>query len=173
VGQPLFVVSRSEVVTIAVDVPEIEAASVDPGDPARVRIQALGGRSFEGKVTRTAWALNPATRTLRTEVDLPNPEGVLRPGLYAYVSIIEDEHKDALTVPSTAVVSEAGKSYCVAVSDGLAKRREVTLGLTEGKRTEVTSGLRDGEPVVEANAGALADNQRVEVNRPPLEGSKP
>jgi RND family efflux transporter MFP subunit len=165
-GDLLFIVARSDVVTITVGVPETDAPFVDPGDSARVRLQALEGKSFEGKVTRTAWALDAATRTLRVEIDLPNPDKTLRPGLYAYATIVAEEHKDALTVPATAVVSDAGKSYCVAVVGGRAKRKEVKLGLSDGKRIEIVSGLSEGETIVEANASSLADGQSVERIEP-------
>lgn len=165
-GEMLFVVARSDIVTITVGVPEADAPFVNVGDPARVRLQALEGKTFEGKVTRTAWALDAATRTLRVEIDLPNAGDVLRPGLYAYATIIAEEHQDVLTVPGTAVISDGGKSYCVAVADGHAKRKEVGLGLSDGKRTEVVSGLDGGEKIVEANAASLADGQPVERSEP-------
>lgn len=165
-GEPLFLVARYDVATISVGVPEADAPFVDPGDAARVRLLALGDKTFEGKVTRTAWALDAATRTLLVEIDLPNPGEVLRPGLYAYATIVVDEHADVLTVPSTAVFKEGGKSYCVLVEGGRAKRREVQLGLVEGKRTEVVSGLGQGDKVVEANAASLADGQPVEAAKP-------
>jgi RND family efflux transporter MFP subunit len=170
--EPLFVVARSDVVTITVGVPEIEAPFVNPGDQARVRLQALEGRDFEGKVTRTAWALDSATRTLRTEIDLPNADGLLRPGLYAYATIIVEEHKDVLTVPATAVVSDAGKSFCVAVEDGRAKRKEAKLGLTDGKRTEVVSGIGPDELVVEVNAASLTDGEAVAEDKPPSDAPR-
>jgi RND family efflux transporter MFP subunit len=166
-GEPLFVVARSDVVTITVGVPETEAPYVNVGDKARVRLQALEGKSFEGKVTRTSWALDSATRTLRAEIDLPNADGLLRPGLYAYATIIAEEHKDVLTVPATAVVSDAGKSYCVTVEGGRARRKEVKLGLIDGKRTEIVSGIGEGEMVVEANAAPLTDGQAVARDEPP------
>ncbi len=78
-GEPLFVVARSGVVTISVGVPETDVPFVNAGDPARVRLLALNGRTFDGKVTRTAWALESATRTLLTEIDLPDPDDTLRP----------------------------------------------------------------------------------------------
>jgi HlyD family secretion protein len=161
-GEPLFVVARSEVVTIAVGVPETDAPFVNTGDVALVRAPALVGRTFEGKVTRTSWALDSATRTLRAEIDLPNPDGVLRPGLYVYVAIVVEEHKDVLTLPSTAVFKDGEKALCVAVSGGRAHRKEIKVGLSDGKRTEVLSGLEEGERIVEANAASLADGQPVE-----------
>ena len=66
----------------------------------------MKGRTVEGKVTRTAWALDPKTRTIRVEIDIPNPGGKLRPGLYAYATVIVEEHKDVLTIPTTAVVRQ-------------------------------------------------------------------
>jgi HlyD family secretion protein len=172
-GELLFVVSRSDVVTIAVGVPESDAPFVNPGDPARVRLLALDGKTFEGKVTRIAWALDPATRTLRSEIDLPNPADALRPGLYAYATIIAEEHKDVLTIPASAVVTEGGKSYCMAVADGHARRKEVALGLSDGKRTEVVSGLDADTMVVDANAASLADGQPVARIEPAGAGAKP
>ena len=171
-SDPLFVVARSDTVTIAVGVPEIEAALVGTGDRASVRLQALEGRTFEGKVARTAWALDSSTRTLRTEIDLPNPDGTLRPGLYAYASIVSEEHKGVLTLPASAVFSAGGKSYCVAVQGGVARRKEIKTGLGDGKRVEVVSGLAPDDLVVETNPIALADGQPLARNEPPAEAPK-
>jgi HlyD family secretion protein len=172
-GEPLLVVARSDRVTIAVGVPEADAPLVDAGDPARVRLQALGGRAFEGKVTRTSWSLDAATRTLRAEIDLPNPDGALRPGLYAYATIIAEEHAGALTLPAAAVVGEGDKTYCVVVADRRAARRPIRVGLNDGARVEVLSGLDGGEVVVSANAAALADGQPVEPQPAAGKGAKP
>ncbi len=172
-GELLFIISRSDIVTITVGIPETDAPFVNPGDQARIRLQALEGRAFEGKVTRTAWALDAATRTLRTEIDLPNADDLLRPGLYAYATIIAEEHKDALTVPAAAIVKDGEKSYCLTVADGRAKRREVMPGLVDGKRIEIVSGLNGGEKVVEANAASLYDEQPVLENKPPTDAGKP
>ena len=165
-GTPLFVVARSDVVTISVDVPEAFAAEVNPGDRASVKLQAMGGRIVEGKVTRISWALDPKTRTIRVEIDIPNPESRLRPGLYAYATIVAEEHPDVLTVPVSAIVEEDGKPRCVVVADGKAARRPLVLGLNDGTRAEVVSGLAAGDAVVKANAASLADGQPVQVIEP-------
>lgn len=164
---PLFVVARADLVTIAVGVPEADAPFVNPGDPAQVRLLALDDRKFDGKVTRTAWALENSTRTLLAEIDLASPNDLLRPGLYAYATINAEEHKNALTLPTTAIIKDAGKAFCVTVKDKVARRKEIKLGLTEGKRTEVLSGLSEGEAVVEANSSSLVDGQAVEQIAPP------
>ena len=165
-GEPLFVVARSDVVTVTVGVPEMYAAAVDPGDPAVIRLQAVPGRAFEGKVSRTAYSLDTRSRTLRTEIDLPNPDGTLHPGLYAYVSLAVDERKDVLTVPSTAVGREGAKAFCVAVLGGKAVRLPVEVGLSDGTKTEILSGLGGDEAVVKTYAPSLTDGQPVEAAGP-------
>jgi RND family efflux transporter MFP subunit len=163
---PLFVAARSDIVRIAVNIPETYATDVDPGDPAVIDLQAMKGRTVEGKVTRTAWALDPKTRTIRVEIDIPNPGGRLRPGLYAKAMVIVEEHKDVLTIPTTAVVQDKGKSFCVVVVDGKAVRRTIETGLSDGTRTEVTSRLDGSEEVVKASAGSIVEGQAVEVIKP-------
>jgi RND family efflux transporter MFP subunit len=166
-GEPLFIVARSDVVTITVGIPEAFASAINPGDRAEVRLQAMNGRTIDAKVSRISWALDPKTRTIGAEIDLPNPGGTLLPGLYAYATVIVDEHPDVLTVPTTAVVKEKDSSYCVAIVGGKAARRHVTTGLNDGTRTEVIAGIKEGDSVVKANAASLQDGQPVEVVEPP------
>ena len=164
-GDPLFVVARSDIATVVVAVPELFAAAVEPGDRASIRLQAIPGRTFEGKVTRTAYALDPKSRTLRAEVDLPNPDGKLHPGLYAYASIVAEEHPDALTLPTSAVGRDGDKAFCFVVRDGLAARRPIEVGLVAGASTEVVSGLVGDEAVVKAGIASLADGQPLEASK--------
>jgi RND family efflux transporter MFP subunit len=165
-SEPLFVVARSDVVTITIDVPEAYASDVNPGDRATVELRGTSSPPIEAKVTRTSWALDPKTRTIRVEVDIPNPEGRLRPGLYAYATVVAEEHADALTVPATALVRDKDRAWCVAVVDRKAVRRPVEVGLSDGTRAEILSGLRSDETVVKANAASLADGQPVEPTEP-------
>jgi RND family efflux transporter MFP subunit len=165
-GQPLFTVARDDIVRIAVSVPEMYATEVNPGDRVLIRLQALAGRNFEGKITRTSWTLDAKNRTLRTEIDVPNPKGTLRPGLYAYATIIVEEHADAMSVPSSALVRQDALAYCVAVVDGRAVRKPVTVGLDDGTRVEILSGLQGNEAIVKAYASSLADGQSVTLITP-------
>ena len=163
---PLFVAARTKLVTITVDIPETYSTDVNPGDRALIKLQAMKGQTVAGTVTRTAWALDPKTRTLRTEIDIPNPGGKLRPGLYAYATVIVDEHKDVLTIPTTAVIQEQDKAFCVVVVDGKAVRRAIETGLSDGTHTEVTSGLRGSEAIVKTSAASIVEGQAVEVVKP-------
>jgi HlyD family secretion protein len=163
---PMLVVSRSDIATVVVDVPESHATSVEPGAAIFVRLPTAGGKPFEGKVTRTAWALESKARTIRTESDFPDPEGKLRPGLYAYATIVVAEHRDVLTLPVTALIKEKETTFCVTVVDGKAVRKGVEIGLSDGTRTEILSGLTGEATVVKANAASLVDGQPVKVAEP-------
>ena len=142
-------------------------------DRALFRLQSIPGKPFEGTVTRSAYALDPKSRTLRVEIDLANPAGKLHPGLYAYASIIAEEHTDALTIPTTAVGRDADKPYCVVVRDGHASRRPIEPGLSDGTSTEVVSGLNGDELVVKAGVISLLDGQPVESTGPASSPSSP
>jgi HlyD family secretion protein len=165
-GQPLFTVARDDIVRVTVSVPEMFAPAVDAGDRALIRLQAVPGTELRAQVTRTSWMLDAKNRTLRTEIDVANPTGVLRPGLYAQVTVFVDEHADALIVPASAVIRQDSQPYCVTVVDGRAVRRPVTLGLDEGSRIEILSGLKSDAAVVKAYASSLEDGQAVAVIEP-------
>lgn len=161
--EPLFVVMRSDPVRIFVDVPEKDATSVNTGSRAIIRVQALGGKEFEGAVTRSAWALDRTSHTLRTEIDIPNPDGKLRPGMYAYAGIVVAEHADVLSLPASAVIKQGDKTVCCCVENGKVARKPITIGLSDGTSVEVVSGLDGSEEVVKANAGSLTEGQAVQV----------
>jgi HlyD family secretion protein len=165
-AEALFIVARSDIVTVRVNVPEGFAAAVNPGDRAVVKLQEMKGKTVEGKVSRISWALDPKTRTIRVEIDIPNPGGKLLPGLYAYATVIVEEHTDVLTVPTTAIITEKEKTFCVVVAGGRAAHRPIALGLNDGTLVEVVSGLDGSEAVVKANVTSLVHGQPVEVVEP-------
>ncbi len=160
-GESLFVLARTEVVSVVVAVPEAESALVEPGDPAKIRIQSLAGREVSGKVARTSWALDQGTRSLRVEIDLTNADGTLRPGMYAYTTIVVAEHPDVLTLPLSAVIREPGKAYCVVAEEGKARRRPLRIGLSDGIRIEILEGIATKDAVI-ASGADLAEGQDVQ-----------
>jgi multidrug efflux pump subunit AcrA (membrane-fusion protein) len=133
---PLFVVTKLDPVRVFAEVPEADAALVGPGAKAEVTVQALRGRKFTGTVTRTAWALEARSRTLLTAIDLPNPDGVLRPGLYAYAAVTA-VLPEAWTLPVAAVVRQGDAGFAFLVRDGKAVRVKVQTGFSDGTRVEV------------------------------------
>lgn len=167
--RPLLVVASTEQVRIFVDVPELLAGYVDSGeqgDAVSVRIQALPGHELTCPVTRTSWALDPANNSLRTEVDCPNPEGTLRPGMYATATIVLEERPGALTLPASAIVRDGEQTLCCVVRDGKIVRLPLQLGIRAGDDVEVLSGLEPTETVALARADTLQEGQTVEVIEP-------
>jgi RND family efflux transporter MFP subunit len=167
---PLFVVARIDPVRVFLDVPESAAAQVTKDVPASVRVPAQGGRSFPGAVSRTSWSLDPRTRTLRTAIDLKNPRGELRPGMYVTASLTV-EQPPAWTLPAGAVVKYGEATYCFLVKDGKASRLAVRTGYSDGKRVEVLekqsgdewSPFAGDEEVIQGGAATLAEGQPVTV----------
>jgi HlyD family secretion protein len=163
--QPLLVVLRSDTVRVVVSVPENDAGFTKIGDPATIRVQSLENKLFGGAVKRVASALDSTTRTLRAEVELENASGELVPGMYCYVSILVGKRPDALVIPSTAVLMDQGKSFCLTVANGRIARTPIEIGLRTGSELEVISGLTGDELVVPKNPASLKDGQRAEVNQ--------
>ncbi len=162
-AKPLLAVARTDAVRIFVDVPEMDAPWVEPGRAGRVKVQALPDQTVEGKVTRTSWALG-ANRTLRTEIDLLNPDGRLRPGMYATAHIALQERPDAVVLPLSAIVRAPKQAFCWTVQNGRAMPAPVTTGLQVGGEVEITSGLTGDELVVQSPGESLHENQPVELS---------
>ena len=188
-GDVLYVVERTDIVRIFVPVPETDADWVRIGTPATVRVRALQGQEFKGKVTRTAWSLNQVSRTLLTEIDLENPlkdpklpklGRRLRPGMYVYATIYA-EWPNLLTLPASAVVTEGDvnvgyKTFCYIVEDGRVKRTQIEIGarndqLVEVLKKRVPTAKNGDEPrweeftgreAVSVSAAGLTDGQSVQ-----------
>jgi HlyD family secretion protein len=164
-AKPLLAVARMDIVRIFVDVPEMDSPWVEAGRTGYVSVQALPGQIVEGKVTRTSWVLGP-NRTLHTELDIPNPSGHLRPGMYATAHIVLQEHRDVCVLPLSAVVREGKQAACWVVTDGQAARTPLTVGLQVGNDVEVVSGLKGDELVVRSEVASLQEGQPIEVAKP-------
>ncbi len=144
-AEPILVVARQDPVRVFVEVTELDAALVKKGVKCKVRFQSLGNREVAGEVTRTAWALNPTTRTLLTEIDLPNPDKKLRPGMYVYARI-EANLPGRLVLPATAVQKQGDATVCYRIADGKAVRTPVQLGVADGPWVEVLKVRKPGMP---------------------------
>src|SRR3954447_18235083 len=144
----LFTLQRIDTIRVFCDVPENDVPHLRVGDPAIVKPAGLDGKPFIGKVTRFSLRLDPETRNMRTEIDLPNPEERLYPGTYAEVSLEMNRRSDALTVPTAAVGSDGDGNFVYTITDNQIARLAVKTGLTDNGRTEVTAGLSEETPVV-------------------------
>jgi RND family efflux transporter MFP subunit len=162
--EPLLRVARIDTIRVKTYVPELDSVWADVGDAATVTFEALPGRVFASKVARVSGALDSTTRTMLVEIDLPNADGSIRPGLYGRARIALERREHALVLPSSAVkVGEGGAQVFVVTGDVL-RRKSVALGLVDSQWTEIASGLDEGERVVADAAPAnLADGLQVRV----------
>jgi RND family efflux transporter MFP subunit len=165
-NQSLFQIAATKTVRIFVDVPQSYAPSIQAGESAEVTVREYPRRVFAGKVTRTARALDPAARTLRTEIQVANESGALLPGMYAQASIAGARSIPLLAVPSTAVANDAHGTRVAVVDEGAVRWRSVQVEEDLGREVTVASGLREGERVVTNPSDALRDGTAVEVVSP-------
>jgi HlyD family secretion protein len=140
---PIYVVDRTDFVRIFVDIPEADANFVQIGTKATVQIKGYRDEWMQGTVTRTSWALNVKSRTLRAEIDLPNSGTQILPGMYAYGRVVI-EHPNARALPASALVRSGDQTYYWKYEDGHAVRTEVQTGISDGDWVEVTN--RQGQP---------------------------
>jgi RND family efflux transporter MFP subunit len=142
----LFRIAQTGTLRAYVNLPQTEADSVRPGQRATLTIAELTGRKFEGTVTRTSNALDPATRTLLTEVQVGNPGGVLLPGMFAQVDLSVPRKNPPLVIPGdTLVVRSDGPQVAVIGADDTVHFTRIQLGRDYGDKLEVLSGLEEGQ----------------------------
>ena len=148
-------------VRVQVFVPEPEVPFIKNGVPAKILLEELPGKSFTGSVTRFAHALDAATKTMLAEIEIPNPNGELRPGAYATVQLELERKHDALVLPAQAVLVEKAGTSVFTINEGKAKKRPVQTGFNDGLNIEISGGLEPQQPVILIGKQSLNDGQPV------------
>jgi RND family efflux transporter MFP subunit len=152
----LFRIAQTGTLRAYINVPQIDASSIKTGQSAHLSVSNLPGRSFAGTVTRTANSLDPNSRTLLVEVQLPNGDGALLPGMYAQVDFSSDRSNPPVLIPSdTLIVRADGTQVAVVKPDHTVHLQMIVVGRDYGDRLEVLSGLQDGDTIM-TNPGDMA-----------------
>ena len=147
---------------LVVPVPESAGVQLQPASAVQVRVSAVN-KTFEGHVARFADSLSEETRTMHTEIDVENPEGTLKDGMYAEAKIILKQRGDALAVPIQALERNAtGATVLIVNSQGQVEERQVKLGIEGSDRVEVTSGLAENDRVIIGNRSEFHPGERVQ-----------
>jgi RND family efflux transporter MFP subunit len=160
---PVVTIARIDRVRALVDVPEPSAPYIRTGTVARVQVESLPGQSFPARVARIAGVLDPSSRTLHAEIDIPNAGERSRPGMTVKVSLELRKFLRAVTVPVAAVQTQGSEHSVVLVQEGKAKRVKVKTGLESPEWIQIVEGLKSGEEVVVASAAPLDDGSPVSV----------
>jgi HlyD family secretion protein len=150
-------------VRLVANVVEKDLKELESGNDARVEVDAFPGEKFSGRIARVSPVLDPATRTAPIEIEIPNPTFRLKPGMYARVGITTQTKKEALVLPSSAVVDLGGRRGIFQLQNDIAVFRTVQVGAEQGAVVEILSGLTEGDEVISTGAGALRDGDRVAV----------
>jgi RND family efflux transporter MFP subunit len=164
---PMFSMTHSDVMRIQLFVPQDAAFGVAPGVHAVARVPEMPGRTFPGTVTRVADALQPGTRTLLTEVDVPNPDGALTPGIYCTVDLQVPRKTPSLIVPSSAIIFNRSGLHVAVVEDGTAHFRKIVVARDLGTEVEVRDGVKAGDKVILTPPANLEDGAKVQVRPAP------
>jgi RND family efflux transporter MFP subunit len=166
-GTFMFTLMQSDVMRIQLYVPQDEAFGIEPGVAAIVRVPEMPGRDFPGTVTRIATALQPGTRTLLTEIDVPNPDQALSPGVYCNVELKIPRKTPSLIVPSEAIIFNREGLSVMVVENGVARVHHVNVVRDFGTTVEVNSGVKDSDQVILNPPVDLTDGHKVQVRPGP------
>jgi RND family efflux transporter MFP subunit len=157
----MFTIMQGNVIRTQVFVPQDEAFGLRPGIDAVVHVPEIPDRTFPGKVTRIADALQPGTRTLLTEIDISNPDGALAPGIYCTIELHIPRKTPSLTVSADAVIFNKGGLQVAVVENGVVHLRKVTVVRDLGEQVELNSGVKPGDQVILNPAVDLAEGGKV------------
>jgi RND family efflux transporter MFP subunit len=166
-GTPLFSLVQSDPLRIYVFVPQTNAASMREGLKAKILVQELPGQDFEGIVTRTAGALDPTSRTMQVEVQVPNHDGKLYAGMYAQVKFVLPDDNAPIVVPADAFVFRAqGPQVVTVTNENRIHWQKIHVGRDFGTQLEVLDGLAENTRVVLNPSDDLVENIQVQVKPP-------
>ncbi|HWF17753.1 MAG TPA: efflux RND transporter periplasmic adaptor subunit [Verrucomicrobiae bacterium] len=161
--QPLLRVSDNYHLRLDFPVSVQYVKDIHPDEPVQVRVESLGGKNFTGKISRFTQKVNEDTRTMTVEVELPNPDLQIVPGMYAAVQLKVQQHSDVLSVPIQAVAGEKEPAVYVVNDKSEIEPRPVTVGVESPDKCEIVSGLKEGELVMIGNRSLVQPGQKVET----------
>lgn len=163
-GTPLFTIMQSDPLRVYVFVPQTNAGSIHEGLKAKILLQELPGEEFEGTVTRTAGALDPQSRSMQVEVQVPNHEGRLYAGMYGQVKFLLPDDHAPLLVPANAFLFHSDGAQVVTVADGNRIHfQKISVGRDFGTKLEVVDGLTENANVVMNPTDDLVEGRQVQV----------
>jgi RND family efflux transporter MFP subunit len=161
---PLFTLAQDDVLRVNVNVPQPFVDQLQVGHPASITTRTVPGRTFEAVVARMAGALDPNARTMLVEIDIPNSQGLLKPGMYLQVKLVTERVGTRWRIPASALVIDAKGTQVVVVDpkNHAVERRPVVLGYDYGSEVEVYSGLQGDETLVTSPSAEFSDGTIVE-----------
>ena len=161
----LFVLTDFATVRVQAALPESEAGLAVPGQPVSVLAEAAGAKPYATQLTRLSGVLENPSKTMLIESVLPNPDGALKPGMYANVRLGIETHRGVRLLPLTAVIMEKAVATAYVHEAGKARRRVLKAGFNDGTNLEILDGLKPDEDVLVVGTATLTDGQAVTLTR--------
>jgi RND family efflux transporter MFP subunit len=162
----MYTLMHPDVIRTQVFVPQDEAFGLGPGVDAVIRVPEIPNRTFPGKVTRIANALQPGSRTLLTEIDVPNPDWALSPGIYCTVELFIPRKTPSMIIPADAVIFDENGLHVAVVQNGIAHLQKIAIARDFGTEVEVHDGVKPGDHVILNPMIDLAEGSKVKVRKP-------
>jgi len=162
-GRELFHMAAIQTLRVFVAIPELYSRAARPGSTATLTLEEFPGRSFDGRLVRTANAIDLTSRTLLVEVDVDNPRGELLPGAYVFVHLKLPGQRAAVTVPASTLLFRAEGLQVAVVRNGQAQLVPVAIGRDDGQSVEIVSGLQPTDQVIVSPSDSLTSGTRVRI----------
>jgi RND family efflux transporter MFP subunit len=170
-NKELFDIASVNPLRVYIDAPQTYATAIRRGQHANIELQEFPGQKFSGIVARTADSIDPSTRTLHTEIDVPNPKGELLPGAFAEVHFVVSTNTPRITVPVNALLFRPeGTMAAVVGPDNKVQLKKVIIGRDYGTSLEVLGGVEQNDSLVLNPSDSLENGQQVEVSQPQEKG---
>ena len=164
----LFEIQDVQPIRLAVYVPETDAPLINKGTKTKIVFPELSNTSFSAAVSRIAYGLDESTKTMKIEIDLPNADLKIKPGMYAKVEIQKSGHKDALSVPNEAIGNVDGESFIWIAKNGVVKKVDVKIGIRDAKFSELLSGeIKSTDKIVVQGKQLCSDGATVKTKELP------
>lgn len=164
-GIPVAMVANINTVKVEMDIPEKDIFQVKVGLKANIKVSSYPDEIFNGKVTEMSPVLNPMSRTAKANISIPNPGHKLRPGMFANVDLIIEEHNNVVIVPEKAVTEKDNKKVAFVMNEDKAEMREVTTGLESNGFVEILTGLNSGEKVITLGNYGLENGAKIVIGK--------
>ena len=166
-GKAMFNMAKTDVLRVFVNVPQAYVPSVRVGMETIITLQEMPGEKFKGKVARTSESIDPGTRTLLTEIDVPNPDGRLLPGSFGQIHFSVPDNVNKVTIPVNAMLfRQEGTRVAVVDQNGVVHLRPISIGRDYGATLEVLGGVDPSEQVIINPSDSLEDGQKVQIAQP-------
>jgi RND family efflux transporter MFP subunit len=165
-AKELFRIASVNTLRVFVAVPEVYVPDIRNGDTATLTLDEYPGQTFTGVITRNSSAIDPASRTLNVEVDVPNPDGKLLPGAYVFVHFSIPQQQQLLAVPSNALIFRGQGLQVALARNGHVHLQNVTIGKDDGKTVEISIGLTRSDDVILNPSDSIAEGQAIQIAQP-------